>query len=161
MPRIRRRQRLQERGLGKGAGLKRSAKGEPREAPRHGGKAKQKIPHAFVVEALASLNPEVRRMFSGFAVYLGDRIVCMLRDHAKSPQDNGVWLVLSESTTPADRTLLRDFPSIRSIDLLGGKIGHWLLIPSDSPSFESEALRACELLLQGDKRLGRIPKSRR
>jgi hypothetical protein len=124
-------------------------------------KPKQKPPHGFVLEALAPLNPEVRRMFSGFAVYLGDRIVCMLREHKKSPRDNGVWLVLSEGTNPADRDLRREFPSIRSIDLLGGKIRHWLLIPSDSPGFEMEALHACDLLLHHDPRFGRIPQSRR
>ncbi len=124
-------------------------------------KPKQKAPHAFVLDALMTLNPEVRRMFSGFAVYLGDRIVCMLRDHPKSPRDNGVWLVLSESTHPADPELRRQFPSLRRIELLGNKIGHWLLIPSDSPHFEMEALHACDLLLRHDSRLGRIPKSRR
>jgi hypothetical protein len=107
------------------------------------------------------LNPEVRRMFSGFAVYLGARLVCMLRDHPKSPQDNGVWLVLSESTNPTDPRLHREFPSLRSIELLGDKIGHWLLIPSDGPGFEVEALHACDLLLRYDPRFGRIPKSRR
>jgi hypothetical protein len=124
-------------------------------------KPKQKTPHAFVLEALMPLNPEVRRMFSGFAVYLGDRIVCMLRDHPKSPRDNGVWLVLSESANPTDPELHREFPSIRSIELLGNKIGHWLVIPSDSPGFEMEALHACDLLLRHDPRFGRIPKSRR
>jgi hypothetical protein len=91
-------------------------------------KPKPKPPHAFVLEALAPANPEVRRMSSGFAVYLGNRIV---------------------------------FPSIRSIGLLGDKICHWLLIPSDSPGFETEALHACDLLLHRDPRLGRIPQSRR
>jgi hypothetical protein len=124
-------------------------------------KPKQKAPHAFVVDALMPLNPEVRRMFSGFAVYLGDRIVCMLRDHPKSPRDNGVWLVLSENTNPKDPELRREFPSIRSIELLGDKIGHWLLIPSDGPGFEMEALHACDLLLRHDARFGRIPQSRR
>jgi len=128
---------------------------------RHPARPKEKPPHAFVLEALTPLNPEVRRMFSGFAVYLGARIVCMLRDHEKSPRDNGVWLVLSESTDPADTELRREFPSIRTIELLGDKIGHWLLIPSDSPDFEIEALHACDLLLRRDPRLGRIPKSRR
>jgi hypothetical protein len=122
---------------------------------------KPKPPHAFVLDALAPLNPEVRRMFSGFAVYVGDRIVCMLRDHAKSPQDNGVWLVLSSVANPADRQLRREFPSLRTIELLGGKIGHWLLIPSDSSTFEQEALHACDLLLHHDPRLGRVPESRR
>jgi hypothetical protein len=124
-------------------------------------KRRQAPPHAFVVEALAPLNPEVRRLFSGFAVYLGDRIVCMLRDHQKSPQDNGVWLVLSDGTNPADSELRSEFPSIRTIDLLGNKIRHWLLIPSDSVTFETEVLHACDLLLKHDPRLGRIPESRR
>jgi hypothetical protein len=112
-------------------------------------------------DALAPLNPEVRRMFSGFAVYVSDLLVCMLRDHEKSPIDNGVWLVLSETTNPNDPKLRREFPSIRPIELLGEKIGHWLLIPSDGPHFETEALHACDLLLRHDSRLGRIPASRR
>lgn len=99
-------------------------------------------------------------MFSGFAVYVGDRLVLMLRDHAKSPQDNGIWVVLAECIDPADASLRRDFPSIRSIQLLGNKIGHWLLIPSDSADFEGEALHACDLILRHDPRLGRIPQSR-
>jgi hypothetical protein len=107
------------------------------------------------------LNPEVRRMFSGFAVYLGDLLVCMLLDSPKCPRDNGVWLVLSESVDPKDPALRREFLSLRPIDFLQEKIGHWLVIPSDSPTFEAEALHACDLLLRHDPRLGRIPKSRR
>ncbi|HEY2858559.1 MAG TPA: hypothetical protein VGJ21_09090 [Terracidiphilus sp.] len=128
----------------------------PRQA-----KPKQKPPYPFVLESLGTLNPEVRRMFSGFAVYIGDRIVCMLRDHPKSPQDNGVWLVLAEGTEPSDKGLRREFRSLRAIELLGNKIRHWLLIPCDGPDFEAEALHACELLLNHDRRLGRIPQSRR
>ena len=124
-------------------------------------KPKRKPPHSFVVEALGPLNPEVRRMFSGFAVYVGDLLVLMLRDHAKSARDNGVWIVLSEGTDPADQGLRREFPSLRPIELLGDKIGHWLVIPSDGPDFEVEALQACDLLLRHDVRLGRIPQSRR
>jgi hypothetical protein len=119
---------------------------------------RKKPPHAFVLDALAPLEPEVRPMFSGYAVYLCDRIVCMLRDHPQSPQDNGVWLVLSESVNPA---LRREFPSLHPIELLGQKISHWLLLPSDSPAFEEEALHACDRLLRHDPRFGRVPKSRR
>jgi hypothetical protein len=118
-------------------------------------------PHQFVLEVLAPLEPEVRPMFSGFAVYVGDKIVLMLRDSLKSPADNGVWLVFSESAQLDDAGILRDFPSLRTIDLLHGKIAHWRLIPSDRPTFESEALRACELLLKKDSRLGRVPQSRK
>jgi hypothetical protein len=124
-------------------------------------KVRQKPPFPFVLETLAPLQPEVRRMFSGFSVYVGDRIVCMLRDHAKSPRDNGIWLVLAEGVDPASKELRREIPSLRRIELLAGKIGHWLLIPADGPNFETEAGHACELLLKRDLRLGRVPKSRR
>jgi hypothetical protein len=124
-------------------------------------KPKPKLPHPFVLEALAPLSPEVRRMFSGFAVYIGNRLLMMLRDHAKYPHDNGIWLVLSEGIDPADSSLRRDLPSLRSIQMLGNKISHWLLIPSDRADFETVALHACDLILHHDPRLGRIPQSRR
>lgn len=122
---------------------------------------RKSAPYPFVVEALMPLNPEARPMFSGFAVYVGDKIVMMLRESLKSPADNGLWMIFSESARIDDPGTLRDFPSLRKIKLLGGKIGHWRLIPSDSPTFESEALRACELLLKNDPRFGRIPQSRK
>jgi hypothetical protein len=81
--------------------------------------------------------------------------------HAKSPQDNGLWLVLSDGVDPADASLRQDFPSIRSIQMLGNKIGHWLLIPSDSVDFETASLQACDLILRHDQRIDRIPRSRR
>jgi len=131
------------------------------ETMAHPAKPKQKPPHPFVVDALMPLRPEVRRMFSGFAVYADDYLLCMLRDRPTFPQDNGVWVVLSETTSPKDANLRREFPSIRTIELLGGQIGHWLVIPSDGPEFEREALHACDLLLRHDPRFGRIPKSRK
>jgi hypothetical protein len=85
----------------------------------------------------------------------------MLREHAKYPRDNGVWFVFLDSMDYAGPKLRLEFPSIRSIDSLGNKIRHWLVIPCDSPAFETEALHACDLLLQRDARLGRIPESRR
>jgi len=129
--------------------------------PKPNSKPKPKIPHAFVIEALDSLHPEVRRMFSGFALYIDNRIHMMLRDSPKLPEDNGIWLVLSEGTDPSDPNLHRELPSLRPIQTIGGKIGHWLLIPSDRPNFETEALHACDLILRHDPRLGRVPQSRR
>jgi hypothetical protein len=121
---------------------------------------RRSAPYPFILEALAPLEPEVRPMFSGFAVYVGEKIVLMLRDSLKQPKDNGVWLVFSEAANLADPGVRQDFPSLRLIDLLGGKIAHWRLIPADSSTFESEALYACELLLKHDLRFGRIPQSR-
>lgn len=126
---------------------------------------KAKPPFPFVLEALEPLQPEIRRMFSGFAVYVGDLLVCMLLDHVKHPKDNGVWVVLAEGVDPKGgaeiRGLRKEFPSLRKIEMLGGVIGHWLVIPADGKDFEREAGRFCELLLRRDGRLGRVPKSRK
>ena len=121
---------------------------------------RKSAPFPFIVEGLAPLEPEVGHMFSGFAVYVGEKIVLMLRESQKQPEDNGVWLVFSETADLADPRIRQDFSSLRLIKLLGGKIGHWRLIPSDSPTFESEALHACERLLKHDIRFGRVPQSR-
>ncbi len=69
--------------------------------------------------------------------------------------------MLSESADTNDPALKGELPSLRKIEMLGTKIGHWLLIPSDGPDFEVEALHACELVLRRDARLGRIPETRR
>lgn len=122
--------------------------------------ARKSPPYPFILEALAPLEPEVKPMFSGYAVYVGDKIMAMLRDSAKHPKDNGVWLVFSETAKIDGADIRKEFPSLRLIDLLGGKIGHWRLIPADSPNFESEALHACDLLLKRDSRFGRVPQSR-
>src|ERR1700749_4982427 len=88
---------------------------------------RRSAPYPFILEALAQLEPEVRPMFSGFAVYVGEKIVLMLRDNPKHPEDNGVWLVCSETANLADPAIRQDFPSLRLINLLGGRIGHWRL----------------------------------
>jgi hypothetical protein len=35
---------------------------------------RRSAPYPFIIEALAPLEPEVRPMFSGFAVYVGEKI---------------------------------------------------------------------------------------
>ena len=43
---------------------------------------------------------------------------------------------------PMIQGLRREFSSLRSIELLRSKITHWLVIPSDGPDFEREALHS-------------------
>jgi hypothetical protein len=139
----------------------------PLPAPLLARSKRKSPPYPFVLEALAPLQPEVRPMFSGYAVYIGDKIVFMLRDSPKIPEDNGLWLVFAEQTEAAlaltnkPKSLHKKIPSLRTIGILGGVIKHWLLIPSDGPNFESEAQAACDLILAHDPRIGRIPESRR
>ena len=121
-------------------------------------KTRKPIPHAFVLEALAPLSPRTRSMFGCLAVYVQERIVLCLRDKPASPGDNGVWLA---TTVEHHESLRREFPRMRSIAVLGKEVTGWQVLPADAPDFEGSALRACELILQRDRRIGKIPKSRK
>jgi hypothetical protein len=46
---------------------------------------------------------------------------------------------------------------MRSIQVLGKKVTGWQLLPVDAPDFEEAALHACELVLAGDPRIGKVP----
>ena len=115
------------------------------------------VPHAFVLEALAPLSPETRPFFGCLGVYVGDQIVLILREKLDKTRDNGVWLATTEQH---HESLRREFPNMRSIGLLGREVTHWQLLPVDAPDFEEAALRACELIVARDPRIGKVPRSR-
>lgn len=131
----------------------------PRSQPETLPQIKRKnIPHEFVLEALDQVSPWTRPMFGCLAVYVEEKIVLILRDKPTYAKDNGVWL----ATTPEHHeSLRRDFPNMRSIELLGKKITGWQVLPVDSPDFEEASLRACEFVLAGDPRIGKVPGARR
>jgi hypothetical protein len=96
-------------------------------------------------------------MFGCLAVYVDDKIVLVLRDKPGSAEDNGVWL----ATTKEHHASLRaHFPSMRSIRVLGREVTGWQVLPAAAPDFEAAALKACEMILAGDPRIGKVPKPR-
>ncbi|HET7208648.1 MAG TPA: hypothetical protein VFI95_18875 [Terriglobales bacterium] len=121
-------------------------------------KRRKPVPHEFVLDALASLSPFTRPMFGCLAIYVGDKIMMVLRDKQASQADNGVWLA---TTQEHHESLRHDFPNMRSIELLGKEVTGWQVLPVDAPDFEGSALRACELIVAGDPRIGKIPGARR
>jgi len=90
-------------------------------------------------------------------VYVQDKIVLVLRDKRESTSDNGVWLA---TTIEHHASLGREFPNMRSIKVLGKSVTGWQVLPADAPDFEEAALRACELILAGDPRIGKVPRAR-
>jgi hypothetical protein len=121
---------------------------KPRKAP----------PHEFVLDALAELRPRTNPMFGCLAVYVGDKIVLILRERSGAAADNGVWLA---TTAEHHESLRREFPHMRSIQVLGKKVTGWQVLPVDAPDFEEAAMRACELIAAGDARIGKVPGARR
>ena len=116
------------------------------------------VPHRFVLDAIAELSPTTRIMFGCLAVYVGRKIVLILRDKRDATSDNGVWLA---TTKEHHDSLRREFPNMRSIQVLGKGVTGWQVLPADAPDFEEAALRACDLILARDPRIGKIPKARR
>lgn len=121
-------------------------------------KPRRTIPHEFVLDALAPVSPWTRPMFGCTAIYVGEKIVLILRQKPSHERDNGVWLATAQEH---HESLREEFPNMRSIELLGEKVSQWQVLPVDAPDFEESAMRACELVIAGDPRLGKIPKSRK
>jgi hypothetical protein len=121
-------------------------------------KPRKSVPHSFVLEALAELSPRTRSMFGCLAVYVGEKIVLILRDKQPRDDDNGVWLA---TTQEHHASLHRDFPHMRSIKVLGKKVTGWQVLPARASDFETAALRACEFVAAGDPRIGKIPGARK
>ena len=121
-------------------------------------KRRKPIPFEFVLDALSPLEPRTNPMFGCLAVYVGPKIVLILRDKGAAHPDNGVWLA---TTTEHHESLHAEFPHMRSIGVLGKEITGWQVLPSDAPDFEESALRAVDLVMARDPRIGKIPKSKK
>jgi hypothetical protein len=115
------------------------------------------IPFDFVIEELARREPRVRPMFGCHAIYIGEKIVLIVRKKAEADPDNGVWI----TTAPEyHESLKKIFPAMRSIKLFGEKTTSWQILPEDADDFEESAMKACELILKNDPRIGKIPKKK-
>ena len=121
-------------------------------------KQRKRIPHEFVLGALSALSPRTRSMFGCLAIYVEEKIVLILRDKHGDTADNGVWLATTEQH---HESLRREFPNMRSIKIFQKRVTGWQVLPADAPDFEEAALRACELVLSRDPRIGKVPKAKR
>ena len=137
---------------------RRNASDLPLESALFTTKQRKKVPHEFVLEALAPLSPRTNPMFGCLAVYVGEKIVVILRDKSSKTEDNGVWLATTEEH---HESLRREFPHMRSVGVLRKKVTGWQVLPAEAADFEEAALHACELVLAGDPRIGKVPGARR
>jgi hypothetical protein len=118
--------------------------------------ARKKIPFAFALEALEALSPTVRPMFGGHIVSIGEKLILFLYAQEKWTQFRGV----SVATMPEHySSLAREFSSASEREKINKR--PWLLLPSSAGDFEEQVLKACELILKGDPRIGREPEPKK
>ena len=117
--------------------------------------AKRQAPFQFVLDELLPIRPITRQMFGFTYVYLDEKLLLSLRASVKQPQYNGVWLY-----TEAEHieSLRREFPQLpRRYFWRSRKSGSgWVILAAGLEDFEEYAFRACELILRGDQRIGRV-----
>jgi len=118
------------------------------------------IPFPFILDYLLPLEPHMKPFFGCYGVYVGEQIIFILRDKETYADCNGVWIATSHEH---HKSLKKEFPSLTSVSVLndGANATAWQMIPADSDDFESLAIKACELVLKGDKRIGKIPKPKK
>jgi hypothetical protein len=116
-------------------------------------KSKKSIPFSFAIENLFAADPIVKPMFGAHAIYIENKIVLILRD--KDDSDSGIWIA---TTTEHHTSLKKDFPNMRSIQIFGSGTSSWQVLSKYDDDFETSVNLACELILKGDERIGKIPK---
>jgi hypothetical protein len=107
---------------------------------------------------LERASPYTKPMFGSTAVYIGEQIVLILRSRDSYPSDNGIWVATTQEHHPSLRA---EFPSLRSIAAFGPGETGWQVLPEEATDFEEAAHRLCALVLRGDPRIGKIPKTRK
>ncbi len=114
---------------------------------------KRPTPFQFVLDELFPVRPTTKQMFGFTYIYLDEKLLLGLRDSVKQPQTNGIWLfTLSEHLA----SLHKEFPMLpRSSFWKSGENG-WVILASKLGDFEECAFKACELILRGDQRIGRL-----
>jgi len=98
-------------------------------------------------------------MFGCFGLYMNNRICFFLRNRDDKKELNGIWVAVA---TPDDYdSLTKELPSInQDKELVEDKKSHnkWLLLSAFDDQFESLVNKACDLILNNDKRIGKITK---
>jgi hypothetical protein len=115
------------------------------------------VPYDFVFDYLPQ-NVITKRMFGMYYIYLNNKIVLILRKASKNLDMNGVWVATSKQH---HQSLEKEVPALADFVLDNGEThdSDWRLIKDECDDFEEAAIKVCELISHGDKRIGKETKA--
>jgi hypothetical protein len=116
------------------------------------------LPFPFILDELTPLRPTVKRVFGFTYIYIDETLLCALRNSLKQPNSNGMWLF---TTIEHLESLAREFPNLSRRYLWRSGKNAWIILASRHEGFEEAAYKACELMLNNDRRIGRLTRSNR
>lgn len=98
-------------------------------------------------------------MFGCHAIYHREKILLIVRKKSDHTDANGIWVATGKEH---HQSLRKKFPSMKSVYTLsdGKNETGWQMIHEDADDFEESVTKICELILKGDERIGKIPKSK-
>ncbi|HNJ57838.1 MAG TPA: hypothetical protein PKG56_08265 [Chitinophagaceae bacterium] len=114
---------------------------------------KYHVPYNFILNYLYPLRPTIKKMLGGYTLQLNKKIFFFLRESDTNPEFNGVFVAciaeFFEELQAEIHTSKMEFD-------LDGSINSWIFISEDLPDFEQKVLIACNLIKDGDVRMGKI-----
>ena len=120
---------------------------------------KYSIPFDFIIDCLNPKEIIIKPMFGCYGLYINNKIYFFLRNRDDQIELNGVWVALA--TTDNYQSLAKELPSInQDKKLIEDKKSNnkWLLLSTFDDQFESLVNDACDLVINNDKRIGKITK---
>jgi hypothetical protein len=117
---------------------------------------KKIVPYDFVFDYLPR-NVIVKQAFGMYYIYLNKKIVLILRKLTKNLNLNGIWIATG---IEYHVSLKKEVQCITHFTLDNGKVhdSAWQLIKEDAGDFETAAIKICDLISHGDKRIGKETK---
>lgn len=101
------------------------------------------VPYDFVFDYLPG-SVIVKPMFGMHYVYLGKKIMLILRNRTNEPELNGVWLA---TVRKHHDSLKEDIPPLGAAFMAGDeRAGNWLFVHPDADGFEEAVIKMSELI---------------
>jgi hypothetical protein len=111
------------------------------------------IPFEFVLDYLPK-NVLTRKMFGMYYIYWGKKILLILRKRDNEPEMNGIWVATKREHHQSLKEIIFEPADFYADE--DERHGNWLLIPDGAEYLEEAAVKICELIAQGDHRIGKL-----
>jgi len=110
-----------------------------------------------VLDHLTTVEVTIKPMFGCYGIYVDGRLCLFLMDREKplirreaEPMQKGIYVATIDAHLPSLRKIFRkaEFEMLKK-----GKV--WIFISTELTEFENYVVTACELISNGDGRIGR------